>query len=495
MEEEIRLKKEKNKKLHIPWNKIGIALVLAFFLVFGIMVLRFRMNYHSPTEVYQKNVKYEIIWDGKTFSGIYKGDFQNTQPNGFGSFEDREGKLKYTGIWQKGIFTGVGIITYADGSIEAGEFKEGKRDGIIRYFEPGKLTAENEKKLEKKIRSIYDTVTQNDKGDTFYNIYNDGASLGRTLWKEGDISENYVETIYEENIPYARSDSYENGQLVSAEYYINATPMSEITKEAKPLTEKLIKKEGYKNSYVYIDGEVEFAGDTSAKSYFRFNTKKISMAYCGYESTYGRTSDQAYVPSLKKGDKIRVYGYYMGLSGYNIYTDTEGTGNRYAKIMPILVVKTEDIPDATDDNGSTDQPNTVTDDSVIVNGISINRCVKDGQVNSYSGILDNPYFSNMEKIEDEFVIKSVKNSGLKYTIKVYKDKAPDEIYTLIYYGDVLDKFLTGSTIKVSGYLAGQIKIINKEAQDELIEDGKISEDVTTYEFEKQPVIMVEELSD
>ena len=100
----------------------------------------------------------------------------------------------------------------------------------------------------------------------------------------------------------------------------------------------------------------------------------------------------------------------------------------------------------------------------------------------------------MEKIEDEFVIKSVKNSGLKYTIKVYKDKAPDEIYTLIYHGDILDKFLTGSTIKVSGYLAGQIKIINKEAQDELIEDGKISEDVTTYEFEKQPVIMVEELS-
>ncbi len=485
------MKEKKKVQFHIPWKKIGLALVLAFFLIFGIMVLRFRMTYHDPTEVYHDTVKYEFVWDGTTYKGIYDGDFQNTQPNGFGSFEDSEGRLKYTGIWQKGLFTGVGMIINADGSIEVGEFLEGKRNGILRSFESGTLTENDILKLTDRLQSIYEKVTKTDNGDTYFVIYHEGMSLGKLLWEEGNIGSSYTETNYEENIPYARSDCYKDGEFTSAEYYINATPMTEMMNEAKPLTSKLIKNEGYYNTYVYIDGEVEFAGETSTKSYFRFNTKELGMVYCGYESTYGLTSEQAYVPTLKKGDKIRVYGYYIGNSGYNIYTDKEGTGNKYPKIMPFLVIKNEDLVETGDENAVI----TVTEDNICVNGVSIKRCVKDSKVVSYDGILENPFFSDMEDIEDIFVIKNVKKSGLTFTMSAYREDTPDELYTIIYEGDVMDQFFTGSKIKVLGYLTGQTKSATKEDRDEMIEDGTKSTDVMTYEFEKQLVINAEEIVD
>ena len=495
------MEEKKKVQFHIPWKKIGLAFILAFFLTFGIMVLRFRMTYHDPTEVYHENVKHEFVWDGTTYRGTYDGDFQNTQPNGFGSFEDSEGRLKFTGLWQKGLFSGVGMITYDDGSIEAGEFTEGKRNGIIRSYENSSLSENEITKLTDKIKSIHEKVTRTETGDTYFNIYNDGMSLGLMLWEDGDIGDTFTETMYDENVPYARSDSYSDGQMVSAEYYINATPMSEMINEAKPLTAKLIDKEGYYNTYIYIDGVVEFAGETSTKSYIRFSTDAIGMAYCGYESTYGLTSEQVYAPNVKEGDKIRVYGYYMGLSSYNIYTDKDGNGNKFAKIMPFLVVKEEDFNQSAvslDDNSETadtNSVNAVTDDYITVNGVAVKKCVKDGHVVSYEDIMENPYFYNMEKVEDTFVIKNVKKEGLTFTITACPENAPTELYTLIYEGDVMDKFLTGSKINITGFLAGQTKKVSTEKRDEMIEDGAESSKVMTYEFEKQLVIKVEEIQD
>ena len=479
------MEKKGKKQLNISRNKIYIALALIFLVVFLIMVLRYRTTYKSPAQVYHESKIYEFVWDGTTYKGLYEGDFQNTQPNGYGSFEDRSGRIKYVGIWQKGLFSGVGMVVYSDGSIEAGEFTEGKRDGIIRRFEAGALTADEEKELTDRLHSIYEKISNTTEGDTYY-IYDESVSLERLLWKEGSIGETFTETVYKENVPYARSDSYNNGQLVSAQYYINATPMSSIISEAKPLTEKLIKKDGYFNNFIYIDGEVAFAGETSKKSYFRVDTDAIGMVYGVYESTYGLTSEQAYVPNLKQGDKVRIYGYYMGLSKYNLYTDKDGYGNKYAKIMPYIVVRTSDF---------TEESDTVTDDSIVVSGIKINRLVKDNKLVSYEEYINNPYFSNMEKIEDTFVIKNVTKTGAAFTIDAFTEDKPDELYTLIYDGDVLDKFLTGSKIKVAGYMTGQTRTVLSEKRDEILEDGVESDDIMTYEFMKRPVIKVEELED
>ncbi len=479
------MEKKEKKQLNISRNKICITLVFAFIVVFAIMVVRYRMTYKSPTEVYHEDKLYEFVWEGTTYKGIYKGDFQNTQPNGYGSFEDRAGGIKYIGIWQKGLLSGVGMLVYSDGSIEVGEFSEGKRNGLIRRFEAGTLSTDEEKELSDRIYSIYEKITKTTDGDTYY-IYDESAALGRLLWKDGFTGDTFTETFYEEDIPYAGSETYINGQIVSKEYYINATPMSTIINEAKPLTEKLIKKDGYLNKYIYIDGEVVFSGDASKKSYVRVNTDAIGMVYGVYESTYGLTSGQAYVPNLKQGDKVRIYGYYMGLSKYNLYTDKEGYGNRYAKIMPYIVVRTGDF---------TEEADAVTDENVVISGVKINRPVRDGKVLSYEGVIDNPYFSNMEKIEDTFVIKNITKTGSSFTIDAYLEDKPNDLLTLIYEGDVLDKFLTGSRIKVAGYLMGQTRNVVSEKRDEILEDGVESDDIMTYEFNKRPVVKVEELED
>ncbi len=60
---------------------------------------------------------------------------------------------------------------------------------------------------------------------------------------------------------------------------------------------------------------------------------------------------------------------------------------------------------------------------------------------------------------------------------------------------MLDKFLTGSRIKVAGYLTGQTRNVVSEKRDEILEDGVESDDIMTYEFMKRPVVKVEELED
>ncbi|SNU06918.1 MORN repeat-containing protein [Lachnospiraceae bacterium] len=424
-------KKDKKEQFHIPWKKIAATVVLLFFITFGIMVLRFRLTYHPPTEVYHENIKHELVWDGTTFKGVYDGDFQNTQPNGKGTFTGERNTLIYDGEWEKGLFSGEGRITYTDGTIEEGQFLEGKRNGRVRK---------------------YASASEAEKGQ----------------------AGSFVETIYDMDIPYARSDIYENGKKVSTEYYINATPMSEIMDEAKPLTEKLIKKEGYYNTYIYVDGVVEFFGDTAESSYFRINTDSVGMVYGTYDNTYGLTSEQAYIPNLKQGEKVRVYGYYMGLTKYNVYTDNDGYGNKLSKIMPFLIVRSEDVESASSGNMAAD-------------------AVSDGHVVSYDILCDNPYFSNMAEINDTFIINNISKTGLTFTITAYPESSPEELYTLIYEGDVMDRFLTGSSIKVKGYVAGQTKRLIDEERDEIMEDGVKSDDMVTYSFEKQPVIMVEEL--
>ena len=109
--------------------------------------------------------------------------------------------------------------------------------------------------------------------------------------------------------------------------------------------------------------------------------------------------------------------------------------------------------------------------------------------------MENPYFYSMEKIEDTFVIKNVKKEGLTFIISAHPENAPTELYTLIYEGDVMDKFLAGSKINITGFLAGQTKKVPTEKRDEMIEDGAESSKVMTYEFEKQLVIEAEEIKE
>ena len=386
------------------------------------MILYYRVTYHSPTEKYHENVKYDIVWDGKTLKGTYVGDFQNTQPNGEGVFSSDDGSFSYEGEWKKGLFSGKGKIDYSEGIIEEGEFLEGNRHGRIKKY------------------------------------------LNEESFKEGT----YIETVYEMNIPYARCDTYIGGELSSTDYYVNATLISEIKNEAKLLTEKMIKNEDYYNTYVYVEGEVAFVGDTAGSSYFRIDTDTVGSVYGGYDNTYGLTVDQRYMPTMKIGEKVILYGYYVGFAKDSVYTDLEGYGNRFPKITPFFA-------EVKDDMGvrqfSEKKPNM-----------------------TYSNLLANPYIFNMEKVNDSFVVKNCIKSGINYIITVYKEGKDDELYTLIYEGDILDRFPTSTKLDIKGYINGQYKIVSTEVRNELIKEGAKSDDIITYDFTRYPVIKVYELN-
>ena len=418
------MKTVKKIQLNIPWKKIGLALVVAFFLIFGIMVLHFRMTYHSPTENYHNTIKIEFVWDGITQKGTYDGDFRNTQPNGTGTYTADHGTLTYEGEWEKGLFSGEGKITYNDGSIEEGEFLDGKRNGRVRK-------------------------------------YQSEAAYGEKA---------FVETIYDMNTPYAISETYEKGELSSTKYYVNATPVSEIKSDAKPLTEKMLRNEDYYNTYVSVEGEVEFVGETAECCYFRMKTDSVGMVYGGYDNTFGLTSDQRYIPTLKVGDKVTVYGYYMGISKYTVHKDTECYGNKISKIMPFLA----EVDESTDETG-------------------IRKFEATGSEMTYDNLLANPYLFNMVKVDDTFVVKNSEKAGMTYTIMGYKEDKPDELYALIYKGDTMDRFATGSKIRVKGFVAGQTKNVSNESRDELIDEGNKLKDIVTYDFTRYPVIQADEI--
>ena len=65
---------------------------------------------------------------------IYEGEYENGYPKGYGLYSvESEGRY-FEGIWDKQFQ--IGIITYSDGTIYMGEFKNNKREGIGKYRWP-----------------------------------------------------------------------------------------------------------------------------------------------------------------------------------------------------------------------------------------------------------------------------------------------------------------------------------------------------------------------
>jgi hypothetical protein len=65
---------------------------------------------------------------------IYEGEYENGFPKGYGLYSvENEGRY-FEGIWDKQFL--MGIITYSDGTIYMGEFKNNKKEGIGKYRWP-----------------------------------------------------------------------------------------------------------------------------------------------------------------------------------------------------------------------------------------------------------------------------------------------------------------------------------------------------------------------
>lgn len=93
------------------------------------------------------------------FNGVYKGDWMNHQPNGYGEYTwddgsfyegqwteghrageghyyDSDGVLRYTGSFENGVYSGHGTEYYESGAIYIGGFENGQRHGYGEYYWP-----------------------------------------------------------------------------------------------------------------------------------------------------------------------------------------------------------------------------------------------------------------------------------------------------------------------------------------------------------------------
>ena len=402
-----RNSKKQNRKQLVLKKQIAY-LALFLLVIFVGMVLHYRLTYHLPTEVYQHQTTIEFVWNGTSYKGSYSGDFANTQPNGIGTFVSQDGTLQYEGQWKKGLFDGEGVITYADGTVEEGSFQKGKRNGRVRLH---------------------------------------------------SSEDNYVETIYEEDVPYARSDAYKDGAISEVSYYVNATPISDIIEDALPLTQKILDDKSYRDHYISVEGEIVSVVEDEEICYFRLKSDTVGMVYGSFANTMSMLSHQVLLPNMQKGDHVQIYGYYMGRTKNENEDDIEGYGKTYLTVEPYL-------------------------------GIPKGYNIQNAMDTTYKEVAKQPYLYSGQSVEGNYVILDVIDSGNYCYLKVCRKGAEKEIYVLNCEWEPNQILSRGTEIQVSGYYDGQYKIGEPEEQDETISENASE---MKFDYKPYPAIRVEEI--
>ena len=399
--------KKQNRKQFVLKKQIAY-LTLFLIVVFVGMVLHYRFTYHLPTEVYQHQTMIEFVWDGTSYKGSYSGDFANTQPNGTGTFVSQDGTLQYEGQWDKGLFDGEGVITYADGTVEEGSFQKGKRNGRVRLH---------------------------------------------------SSEDNYVETIYEEDVPYARSDVYKDGKISEVSYYVNATPVSDMIEDALPLTQKVLDEKSYLDHYISVEGEIVSVIQDEEMCYFHLKSDDVGEIYASYENTMGALSGQVLLPNMQKGDYVQIYGYYIGRTKNENEDDIEGYRKTYLTVEPYL-------------------------------GIPKGYNIQNAMDETYKVVAKQPYLYSGQPVEGNYVILDVIDSGIYCYLKVCRKGAEKEIYVLNCEPEPNQILSRGVEVQVSGYYDGQYKIKEPREQEETVSEN---ESEMKFSYKLYPAIRVEEI--
>jgi len=85
--------------------------------------------------------KYPYVWKGfgdKETHPIYKGDVENGKPSGLGVITFPDGS-KFVGEYKDGKKNGQGTETYPSGSMYVGEWKDGRKHDLGTYTQYGSL--------------------------------------------------------------------------------------------------------------------------------------------------------------------------------------------------------------------------------------------------------------------------------------------------------------------------------------------------------------------
>lgn len=392
-----------------------------------------------------KSTQITVKWQGKEYTGIYNGKMKNEKPHGKGVFVSDDEKLTYSGAWKKGKFDGSGKITYIDGSYEKGSYEGGKRHGMIKEYE----------------------------------------------------NENtYTVARYNENTLYGCRIYYEDGVEAKTKWYYKGKTLKSIEKKAIELTPEVISDKSYNDKTVYVEGTVCFSGETAESEYFRIDTDSIGMVIGSYSNSLGKYLKQVNMPTLKVGDKVRIYGTFSDISKCCVFKDSDAYGYEYPVIKPISGYVLEEAPKSEE---------TVETDKSDKNDSDEKREI------SYQELLNTPYENYTRWVSGKYVVKEVIRIGKKlYLISYPKDQADldesqQELYTLFFNSSDDEIIKSGDIIKVSGYLDGQYKKIkdedkesyyqNEDKQYVLSEKNSgikvdYSQTVFTYEYDIYPAIHV-----
>lgn len=394
-------------------NRILWFCLILFALVAAGSIISYRVRIGRVLQAEENTEAYEIKWDNKKYTGSYTGGFSKLKPNGEGTFVSDDGSLTYAGGWKKGNIDGTGTITYADGTWESGTFKSGKRNGICRVY---------------------------------------------------SASDSYEELNYNMDVPYGSKRIVKNGMEQKSELMVNGIPLSQLKEESTLLTPEMLQTAIYGDGYISVEGKVKFVGEGDKNCYFRIESESIGMVTGSYRNYTGWKEKQAMMPSMRVGDKVRLYGYCIGVKKNNFASDYEGYKYDYLHIEPVY-------------------------------GENLSKSVKKLEEGSYAFHQAYPYLDYGKAVEGTIVVNNAVRTGKKYYIQASFESAESdrEQYMFVYKGKVNEVFPTGMKLKVKGSYDGLFKRLRSSEWDLYNGQHSTNERVYTYQYDMYPAVYVTEL--
>ncbi len=358
------------KKTH--FIALFAAIIIAGLFLLGIF--HFRRSLTAAEESGGTITGYTVSWDGSVYQGMYEGEIEDSKPEGSGTFTGSDGVFSYEGSWHNGLIDGNGTIHFSGELWIEGEFRRGKRNGWCRE-------------------------------------YTDGSS--------------YKEALYGMDIPYGNVCTYEDNKLVSAQLLVNCVPVETIMETAAELDPEIVSNDLQENGYVWIEGTVDTVFETDAREYFLLQNERLGLVLGSHDNREGAGSGQTFLPNLRKGDVVRIYGYYGGLTENTVSKKMKGYGYDFPVIYPFY--------------------------GELVS--------EDAAAELYASLQRHPYLYYGRAAEGTFVVRKCLKKGSTYYIWAEEKAGSGAEYVLVYHNEGREDlvFIVGKEISFSGWYNGQHK--------------------------------------
>ena len=240
----------------------------------------------------QPCVSHSFYWGGTICSGTYTGEMEGGRPYGKGTFQGhvmRDGKeldeVSYTGSWKEGRLAGKGTFTNISEDISyQGKFMNNTKHGDFVVKTGGSDTYEKvsfRKDIPCGVSILYSTE---DDSITGYDRYYKGIRVSDILADAKEFS--YADLIYDSD-----EHAYEEIAL-------------DCQVEEKTLREVVISEEDDSDNE-----EIE----TELRAEWKVKDAQGNFYLVSYNAEYPQTAEN-YMPDVDEGEKIRVYGYFKGIS-------------------------------------------------------------------------------------------------------------------------------------------------------------------------------------